>query len=184
MDDFALPSLSGYIALLPGLPPPSRRATHLEKKRYRRNMLIYLARRQGFTHQFIAEAFGLSLNIVRRILHRLATYEEKPEDQRRRHPRISPLPERAILRGAANAKKRGRARRDLMIRLAHQHGFSQRSLAEVFDLPRSWIARIVEAGRVDEPGVRVQNTPAEGPAPSKSSRARRGRPSSTAKAAL
>jgi hypothetical protein len=154
MDDFAPPSLSGYITLLPGLPPPSRRATRLEKNRYRRDMLIYLARRQGLTHQFIAEAFALSVSSVRYIVYRLATYEEKPEVRRGQNSPNSPLPDRALLRGTANAKKRRRARRDLVICLAHQHGCSQRSLADVFDLPRSWIARIVKAACGDEMAVR------------------------------
>jgi len=170
MINYGQPSRPGYTLLLPGLPPLSRHATVVEKRLYRRDMLIYLARRQGLTHQFIAEAFALSSSFVRTVVYRLATFEEKPEDRRRRHPRVLTLPATALLRGAAHSKKRARARRDLVIRLAHQHGFSQRSLAEVFGLPRSWIARIVEAEGVDESRVRVQNTPTDGPATSRDRR--------------
>jgi hypothetical protein len=154
MDDFAPPSLSGYFALLPGLPPPSRGATRAEKRRYWRDILIYLARRQGLTHEFLAEAFSLSVNSVRNIVYKLAMYGEESEVRRGRHLCVLPLPDSVLLRGTAHAKKRGRARRDLLICLAHQHGWSQRSLAEVFDLPRSWIATIVTAGHGDEMAVR------------------------------
>ena len=61
MINYGQPSLPGYTLLLPGLPPLSTRATRVEKRRFRRNLLIYLARRQGLTQQFIAEAFDLSL---------------------------------------------------------------------------------------------------------------------------
>ena len=71
-------------------------------------------------------------------------------------PRVVTLPETALPRGA-QPEKAWRARRDLVIRLAHQHGFSQRSLADVFGLPRSRIARIVEVERADESRVRVRN---------------------------
>jgi transposase len=145
MINYGQPSRPGYARLLPKLPPLSRHATRYEKRVYRRDVLIYLARRQGLTHEFIAEAFALSSSFVREVVCRLAIFEEKPEDRRRQYARVSSLPEKTLLRGAANAGKRARARRNLVIRLAHQHGFSQRALAEVFDLPRSWIATIVKA---------------------------------------
>lgn len=45
----------------------------------------------------------------------------------------------------ASAARRWRFRRDLVIYLAHRHnGLSQRLLADVFDLPRSRIATIIQ----------------------------------------
>ncbi len=44
----------------------------------------------------------------------------------------------------ASPGKRWRFRRDLVIYIAHRNGVSQRLLADVFDLPRSWIAAIIK----------------------------------------
>jgi hypothetical protein len=180
MINYGQPSHPGYTPLLPGLPrlPPS--AKRAKKRIYWRDLLIYLARRHGLTYEFIAEAFAVSSNLVRTVLYRLAAFEEKNEDRRRRYLRVLPLPETALLCGAANSKRRARARRDLVIRLAHQHGFSQRALAEVFNLPRSWIATIIKAEGVDAARARVRNTPAEGAV---AARAHREDPGSTPKAA-
>lgn len=54
-------------------------------------------------------------------------------------PKVAPLPV------GASAGRRWRFRRDLVIYLAHRrNGLSQRFLADVFDLPRSRIAAIVQ----------------------------------------
>lgn len=55
-------------------------------------------------------------------------------------PKVAPLPP------GASAGRRWRFRRDLVIYLAHRrNGLSQRFLADVFDLPRSRIATIVQS---------------------------------------
>jgi hypothetical protein len=58
---------------------------------------------------------------------------------------ISSLPGVPPLPPNASAGRRWRFRRDLVIYLAHRrNGLSQRLLADVFDLPRSRIAAIIE----------------------------------------
>lgn len=59
---------------------------------------------------------------------------------------VSPPPEHA------SAGKRWRFRRNLVIYVAHRQGLSQRLLAEVFDLPRSRIAEILDELRRNEGG--------------------------------
>lgn len=55
------------------------------------------------------------------------------------------LPKLAPLAANASPGRRWRFRRDLVIYLAHRHnGLSQRFLADVFDLPRSRIAAIIQ----------------------------------------
>lgn len=44
----------------------------------------------------------------------------------------------------ASVSKRWKFRRNVVIYVAHRNGFSQRVLADVFDLPRSRIASIIK----------------------------------------
>ena len=53
--------------------------------------------------------------------------------------------------------KRWRARRDLIIRIAHDTGVSQRVIADVFDLPRSRVCAIVNEER---PPLALKSDPA------------------------
>jgi hypothetical protein len=64
----------------------------------------------------------------------------------------SALPAPPPLPPNASAGKRWRFRRNLVIYVAHRHGLSQRLLADVFDLPRSRIAAIIQELRVHEAG--------------------------------
>jgi hypothetical protein len=57
------------------------------------------------------------------------------------------LPKPPPLPPGASAGKRWRFRRNLVIYVAHRSGFSQRFLADVFDLPRSRIAEIIQEFR-------------------------------------
>jgi hypothetical protein len=154
------PQFNYEVFQLPGLPPLPRSATHEERRRYRRDLLIYLAYRQGLTQQFIADAFDLSVNLVRSVVRRQATYSDTPKEQPQSRARTW-MPAEPVLPPTANPKSRGRARRDLMIRLFHHHGFSQRVLASVFELPRSRIADIVAAEDDDEGLLREPSTSAQ-----------------------
>ncbi len=52
----------------------------------------------------------------------------------------------------ASEGKRWKFRRNAVIFVAHRNGFSQRVLADVFDLPRSRIATIIKEFRAAGPG--------------------------------
>ena len=57
-----------------------------------------------------------------------------------------------------------RFRRNLIIALAHEHGASQRLLADVFDLPRSHIAQIIrQVDFLRQAGLNPATGRAEGP---------------------
>ncbi len=127
-----------------------------------RDLLMYLAYRQGLTQQFIADAFDVSVTLVRQVVRRQATYSDTPKEQPQYRARIW-MPAEPVLPPTANPKSHGRARRDLMIRLFHHHGFSQRVLASVFELPRSRIAYILAAEGVDKAPVREPSTSAQDP---------------------
>jgi len=62
------------------------------------------------------------------------------------------LPSPPPLPPNASAGKRWRFRRNLVIYVAHRHGLSQRLLADVFDLPRSRVAAIIQELRRHELG--------------------------------
>ena len=53
-------------------------------------------------------------------------------------------PRLPVLPPNASVSKRWKFRRNAVIFVAHRHGFSQRVLADVFDLPRSRIASIIK----------------------------------------
>lgn len=59
-------------------------------------------------------------------------------------PAAPPLP------ANASVGKRWRFRRNVVIYVAHRNGLSQRLLADVFDLPRSRIAAIIQEYRAYE----------------------------------
>jgi hypothetical protein len=56
----------------------------------------------------------------------------------------SPLPSAPPIPPNASVGKRWKFRRNLVIFVAHRNGLSQRFLADVFDLPRSRIAAIIQ----------------------------------------
>jgi hypothetical protein len=69
---------------------------------------------------------------MQKIAHGSMRFERPPL------PSIPPLP------ANASVGKRWKFRRNLVIFVAHRNGFSQRLLADVFDLPRSRIASIIK----------------------------------------
>jgi hypothetical protein len=142
---------------LPAPRPLARDAGPRERWRFRRNLVIYLAHRQGLSQSFIADAFALSRSLVRTIITNMASYEETIL-VRPLHDDRSPLSFTLIkLPRHWSAQKRSRWRRDQVIRLAHRLGLSQRYLADVFDLPRSRIGDIIR----DEPDP--EKTPGSDP---------------------
>jgi hypothetical protein len=155
MVDPSRTSLSEYKALLAGLPPLSIYASRVQKLRFRRDAMIYLIHRQGFSHHFIAQAFAVSRTLVRSVVYKVAAYDETRGNGPRRLPYAVFGPEKVFAK-IVNPSARRRAQRDLTIRLAHRNGFSQRSLAEAFKLPRSRIAVIIQSDRADPPpGISV-----------------------------
>src|SRR4051812_46823488 len=105
--------LNNDVFQLARFPPLPRGATHEEKRRYRRDLMIYLAYRQGLTQQFIADAFNVSVTLVRGIVRRPAAYSDPPDARPQRRTRTW-IPAEPVLSAGANAKTRGRVRRDLM----------------------------------------------------------------------
>jgi hypothetical protein len=120
-----------------------RRST-AQKRRTQRNLLIHTAYRRGFSDLFIAEALDLSRRLIRQVIE---------QEEKRLDPGSNPgsaASTRPVVRGprlppSFSASKRRRWRRDLLIRMAWRDGYSQRMLAEVFELPRSRIGEIVRA---------------------------------------
>jgi hypothetical protein len=107
--------------------------------RLRRNLLIYLAFRQGFSSKFIADAFVLSSSVVLAILRSFSTIEAVGGQP----------PPRVPCRSKPGKQPEAppdspRIRRDELVRLGYREGFSQRFLADVFDLPRSRVAEILQ----------------------------------------
>jgi hypothetical protein len=111
--------------------------------RSRRNLLIYMAFRQGFSNPFIADAFDLSPSVVRAILRGFSKFEKAGDGEEPRERRRSPGGGHAVPPPADLLHRR---RRNELIRLGHRQGLSQRFLADVFDLPRSRVAEILQGG--------------------------------------
>ncbi len=70
----------------------------------------------------------------------------------KKSPRDVSLPSPPPLPSNATVGMRWRFRRNMVIYVAHREGFSQRLLAEVFDLPRSRISEIIQEFRQYESG--------------------------------
>jgi hypothetical protein len=125
--------------------PPVSEAGARRLWRLRRNMAIYVAYRQGFSHRFIAEAFGLSSSLVRQINRKMSLFEK---DKTSREVRRRRTPDG---RAAVDRSRRQRLRRDELIRvLSSRELFSRAFLADVFDLPRSRLDLIVRGGPDDD----------------------------------
>jgi hypothetical protein len=138
---------------LPRLPPLPHGASPDERRRYRRDLLIYLAYRQGLTQQFLADAFEVSKSFVRDVTARLKAYDDYPEETASFRARPWSPVEAALPRNGS-PRKHGRTRRDWLIRRLHHHKFSQRFLACAFDLPRSRIGSIIETECADHSPAR------------------------------
>jgi hypothetical protein len=122
-------------------PPPVSEAGARKLWRLRRNMVIYVAYRQGFSHRFIAEAFGLSSSLVRQINRKMSLFEKDKTSRevRRRHA--------AGGRTTVDRSRRQRLRRDELIRALASRALIPRAfLADAFDLPRSRLDVIVQRG--------------------------------------
>jgi hypothetical protein len=112
-----------------------------EKWRFRRNFLIYAARRQGFDMADLAAVFGLGSTQVRHIVREFENHEKVYKTPL--VPRV--VPERLVEpKNGDGAKGELRSRRDRVIRMAWNLGLSQRYIADVFDLPRARVAQIIK----------------------------------------
>jgi len=115
-----------------------------ERWKFRRDLVIYLAFRLGFSRKYLAEVFDLHRTRINMVLDRLSAYDaaELPRD-----PALADLPKLAsadrLPRGFTPGQ-RWRFRRNLLIHVAHRQGLSQRFIADVFDLPRSRVAEILK----------------------------------------
>jgi hypothetical protein len=117
-----------------------------KRGRLRRNLLIERLHRQGFSIALIADVFGQSRTNVRLVLQKAPRRGDPAEsDLAERTPSVT-----GALATGSNRTQRRYARRNLIIRLLHSQGVSQRYLAEVFALARSRVAEI------------LQETPGEG----------------------
>ncbi len=67
----------------------------------------------------------------------------------------APIPEGPRLPPNASVGQRWRFRRNLAIYVLNQNGFSQRLLADIFDLPRSSIGTILKQFAAYEPDARM-----------------------------
>jgi len=124
-------------AKVPASVPLSSEPTTLQRWRFRRNLLIYLAYREGFSQHVLADAFDLTQGRVRCIVLDLANQEKVEITRRpRRRVKLFRWPETSMGR-------RRRFRRDELIHFAHQAGLSTRFIADVFDMTRSQVSEIL-----------------------------------------
>ena len=111
--------------------------------KFRRDLVIYLAFRLGFSRKYLAEVFDLHRTRINLVIERLSIYDaaELPQD-----PRLAVLPQLASSPASRADSPRGTPAfpRSLLIHMAHRQGLSQRFIADVFDLPRSRIAEILK----------------------------------------
>lgn len=122
-------------------PPLLCEASPVQKWRVRRNLVIYMAHRQGLSYQVIADAFGLTRCSVRSVIRNLSA--EDDTDVAEAGPRDPSAPAWERLRNASPARRR-RCRRDLVVRLLHSNGLSQRTIADALKVPRSVIGTILK----------------------------------------
>jgi DNA-binding transcriptional regulator LsrR (DeoR family) len=141
MDKLDVPP-SGETAVPTSVPEPLAFDENTDQTwRARRNRMIYLVHCDGLPHQVIADAFKLSRVTVDGLITRLSASDEVTMDQPASRTRRVFMMEVPVLASAAMIR---RSRRDLVIRLVHSKGFSQRSIAAVFDLPRAVVAKILK----------------------------------------
>jgi hypothetical protein len=127
------------------LPPPAGDAPPEAHWRHRRNIVIYLLRRQGVPYQLIADAFDLGIVQTRHIIAYISKHDKSLVNQALPRPRAGATRRFVgdVARGSTPLR-RWRARRDAIMRLAYRIGLSRELIADVFDLGRSAVNAILK----------------------------------------
>jgi hypothetical protein len=116
-------------------------ATAGQRWRFHRDLVIVVAHRQGISQRLLGDVFVLQRSTIRRILDKFTALVTSPSAPPSRTP--APLQPPSLPPGATSTQ-RWKARRDLVIAVAHRNGLSQHLLAEVFGLARSRIREIIK----------------------------------------
>jgi hypothetical protein len=119
--------------------PLSPNASVGQRWRFRRDVVIYVASRSGISQRSLAEVFDLGRSRIAKILEEFSRIHQP--SRLRDDPRPTSIPP-----PPANASpgQLRRFRRNVVISIAARGGISKRILSEVFDLPRSRIAKITK----------------------------------------
>jgi hypothetical protein len=127
------------------LPPPASDAPPEVHWRHRRNIVIYLLRRQGVPYQLIADAFDLGIVQTRNIIAYISKHDRSLTNQAILRPRAGATRQFVgeVERGSTPLR-RWRARRDAIMRLAYRIGLSRELIADVFDLGRSAVNAVLK----------------------------------------
>ena len=125
----------------PKLPPD---ASVGKRWRFRRNTVILVAHLNGISQRTLAEVFDLPRSRVALIIKELSGPDFIPPARVQELADRLPLPSMPM---NISVGKRLKFRRNTVIYIAYSNGFSQRTLADVFDLPRSRVSSILEEFR-------------------------------------
>lgn len=75
-------------AELPEVPPPPARASAGRRWRFRRNLVIYIAHRQGLSQRLLADVFDLPRSRIGAIIQEFRAYESSRADREERHQEL------------------------------------------------------------------------------------------------
>ena len=109
------------------------------QKRFRRDLVIYLAHRGRVSQRILADVFDLARSRIGEIVQKHSAFDVKRE----RGDRGAPLFRMPMMCPGTNRLQRRRQLRDVIIKVAHRGGVSQRILADVFNLAHSRVAAII-----------------------------------------
>ena len=120
------------------------------KKKFRRDLVIYVAHRGRVSQRILAEVFGLARSRIGEIVQKHAAIDT----DRKKGQHASPLFVMPALHQARAGTRDDGHLRDLVIKIAYRGRVSQRTLAEVFNLAHSRIAAIVAESKLNNVRLR------------------------------
>jgi hypothetical protein len=131
-----------HLSLLPCEPGASPE----RQWRHRRNMVMYLIRREGVPYKLLCDAFDLGIVQVRQILKKLA---EADKSRGTFQAPKNGVTRRIIGKAGAHGTslQRLRSRRNAVICLGYKVGLSRALLGDVFELSRGAVATILKPRR-------------------------------------
>jgi transposase len=134
----------------PSTPSPPPDASVKDRWQFRRDLVICLAFREGYSRKYLADVFDVHRSKINKIIDDLSVYGESGLPRDPLPPGVPKLAAPSPLPPGSTPGQRWRYRRNRLIYLAHRQGLSQRFIADVFDLPRSRVGEIIKEISGDE----------------------------------
>jgi DNA-binding transcriptional regulator LsrR (DeoR family) len=122
--------------------PPN--ASVSKRWKFRRNAVIVIAYLNGISQRTLAEVFDLPRSTVASIIEEISGENSAGCVRIQDHADRFPLP---AMPAKISVGQKRKFLRNNVIYITYCHGFSQRTLADVFDLPRSRVFSILGAFR-------------------------------------